>query len=135
MGFIDKHKVEEIGGWLGCTFLMGTDAWYGGHNHIVVSKLLPLLGRRDRPFGRIDFGVGRERGRASIFFRSWSALKFSAICSRTRRLGVITNILLARNMKAQAIRTVVFPEPVGIVTIAGALAPKKWAAMACAAAN
>jgi hypothetical protein len=80
-------------------------------------------------------GQARSSGKASIFFKSTRALKFSAICSRTRRLGVKIKTRSARNKNATAIRTVVLPEPVGMVTMAGCFELKKWAETACAAAT
>lgn len=54
----------------------------------------------------------------------------SAICSLTSRPGATIRTRLARSTNAAAIRTAVFPEPVGMVTTAGSRRSEKCAAIA-----
>jgi len=64
-------------------------------------------------------GAGTFASKALFFFNTLRVLYSSTVWSRTKRLGVTTRTRRARSTKAVNIDTPVFPEPVGMTTMAG----------------
>ena len=102
--------------------------------HVVLPQSFPVLKRANGAL-RCEDSRGCQIKRQSLDFLEVS--QRTEILSNLlsyQSAGVRTSARSARRRKATIIKTVVLPAPVGIVTMAGCLDPKKCDATACAAA-